>query len=300
MRSAPATWLLKPPAFRQVTSQGGQDGALEYVFHHIGTTNKYYVVCQYSRSTSPGGPHGVVTTCKSARINIFALQQEFGFNNDAHDQGSGSNTYHLKHQYGWTGLLMDGDHSNSSISLHREKISPSNIIDLFEKHAVPLEPDFVSIDVDSTDLWILRAILASPYRPRVLTVEYNCVYGALPIAGTHPDDPDIPWQGDNVHGASFFAIDMVSREFGWTVALRVDGLDAVLIRNDLIEHVAKPSLTFQVPECAGHHPAAPDRAAIVLDYNTWRLTGDAAAARAALSEQLKRYGMDFTRPGARV
>ena len=40
----PDFWLIKPPEFHRVTSQGIQDGALEYIFHHIGTTNKYYVV----------------------------------------------------------------------------------------------------------------------------------------------------------------------------------------------------------------------------------------------------------------
>ena len=37
-------WLIKHPEFQGVTSQGNQDGALEYIFHHIGVTNKYYVV----------------------------------------------------------------------------------------------------------------------------------------------------------------------------------------------------------------------------------------------------------------
>ena len=102
---------------------------------------------------------------------------------------------HLKSKYNWSGLLMDGGHTNASINLHREIITSANVVELFGKHAVPYEPDYVSIDIDSTDLWILRAVLASAYRPRVLTVEYNCVYGALPIAGTHPDE-DMPWKGD--------------------------------------------------------------------------------------------------------
>ena len=67
--------------------------------------------------------------------------------------------------------------------------------------------------------------------PRVLTIEYNCIYGALPIAGTHPDEAHKPWQGDNVHGCSLAAIDMVAQEFGWTLALVVQNLDAVLIQS---------------------------------------------------------------------
>ena len=229
-------------------------------------------------------------------------KQEFGFNSDAHDQGTGSNTYQLKHKYGWSGLLMDGGHANASENLHREMISSANVVELFEKHAVPYEPDYVSIDIDSTDLWILRAILASAFRPRVLTVEYNCVYGALPIAGTHPDE-SIPWQGDNVHGCSLAALQMVGQEFGWTLALVIQGLDAVFIRDDLLQGVAKPSAASfeRTAGCHGHHTSATaERAAILLDYSTWRLTRDEAAARAALSEQLARYNVDFTQPLGRA
>ncbi len=37
-------FLLRSPPHRRVFSQGAQDGTLEYIFHHIGTTNKFYVV----------------------------------------------------------------------------------------------------------------------------------------------------------------------------------------------------------------------------------------------------------------
>ena len=227
--------------------------------------------------------------------------QEFGFNSDAHDQGTGSNSYHLKHKYLWSGLLMDGGHTNASINLHREIITSANVVELFDKHAVPYEPDYVSIDIDSADLWVLRAVLASAYRPRVLTVEFNCVYGALPIAGTHPD-ANMPWKGDSVHGCSLAAINMVAQEFGWTLALVVPGLDAILIRDDLLLGVAKPTLASfeRIAACNGPNPATAERAAILLDYATWRLTKNEALAKVALSQQLARYGMDFTQPRGRT
>ena len=318
------SWLIRHPEFQKVTSQGFQDGALEYIFHHVGATNKYYVVRNICSSIEPfkdqckscvSAPcidHQVTPRCERlccSESPMFINQataysrprtQEFGFNSDAHEQGSGSNTYQLRHKYGWSGLLMDGGHSNASINLQREMITSANVVELFDKHAVPHAPDYVSIDIDSTDLWILRAVLASAYRPRVLTVEYNCVYGALPIAGTHPD-ANMPWKGDNVHGCSLAAVDMVAQEFGWALALVVPGLDAVLVRDDLLHNVAKPTLASfeRVAGCNGHHPATAERAAILLDYSTWQLTRNEAAARAALSEQLARYSMDFTQPRGR-
>ena len=218
----------------------------------------------------------------------------------AHGQ-TRSNTYHLKHKYGWSGLLTDGTHEYASINLHHELITSGNVVELLHKHAVPYEPDYMSIDIDSADLWVLRAILASPFRPRVLTVEYNCIYGTLLVAGTHPE-ADMPWQGDNVRGCSLAAIDMVAQIFGWTLALVVPYLGALLIRDDLLQNAAKPSFaSFEGPAgCAGHAPATAERAAILLDYLTWRLTRNEAAARVALSEQLSHYRVEFTQPLARV
>jgi hypothetical protein len=46
-----------------------------------------------------------------------------------------------------------------------------NIVDIFKKHDVPREPDYVSIDIDSYDIWLFKALVSGGFRPRVLTVE---------------------------------------------------------------------------------------------------------------------------------
>ena len=93
---------------------------------------------------------------------------------------------------------------------------------------------------------------------------------------------------------------MVAQEFGWTLALVVPGLDAVLVRDDLLHDVAKPTLASFERDAGcligwSLRPATAERAGILLDYSTWRRTRSEAAARAALSEQLARYGIDFTK-----
>ena len=64
---------------------------------------------------------------------------------------------------------------------------------LFRQHGVSIEVDYVSIDIDSFDLWVLRALLASEFRPRVLTVEYNSnfPYGSW-LAFPDPQIMDVP------------------------------------------------------------------------------------------------------------
>lgn len=68
------------------------------------------------------------------------------------------------------------------------------------RHNVPVDPAYISLDIDSADLWVARAILHSKYRPRVMSVEFN---SHLPIGSTLTMPPDMRWNGfDLFYGAS--------------------------------------------------------------------------------------------------
>ena len=127
---------------RRITSQGGQDGALAFIFKQIGITNHFFV--------------------------------EFGFNTPSYEQ-SIANTNQL-YQNGWKGLLMDGDNKSPPINLQKEFITPENIVSLLTKYQVPLDVDYLSIDIDSSDLFVFEAVLQSNYKPRVISMEYNCQF----------------------------------------------------------------------------------------------------------------------------
>ena len=78
---------------------------------------------------------------------------EFGFNGLA-----GSNTAQLS-SVGWTGLRMDGGNADPTLNLFKEFITPANVCGLFAKHGVPKGFDYLSIDLDTTDIWVFRAIM---------------------------------------------------------------------------------------------------------------------------------------------
>jgi hypothetical protein len=123
------------------SSQDGQDGILQYIFKNIGTTNKFFV--------------------------------EFGFNVNNYYPGCGANTGLLKQQ-GWNGVLFDIENENKDINLFKEIITSENVVEIFEKYEVPKDVDYVSIDIDSIDLWVFRSIISSNiYKPRLITVEFN-------------------------------------------------------------------------------------------------------------------------------
>jgi hypothetical protein len=213
-----ADWALHCDAHgRSIYSQGNQDGILEYIFDNIGTTNRNYV--------------------------------EFGFNSPVHDVGTGSNTYHL-YENGWRGLLLDGDYENDAINLKKEWITSDNIVSIFDKYEVPLEIDYLSIDIDSTDLWILHAILSSrKYRPRVISVEYNSQFAMNSFTTCLNTTV---WDGFRLLGASFGALQMVGHLHGYSVVAVVKYLDIFLVRNDLLRGSALPRYTEEQVEGPNH------------------------------------------------
>ena len=244
-------------------SQGGQDGVLGTIFAQIGTVN-----------TPP-------------------LAVEFGFDSDSLTGGFGSNVANLVLHQGWRALLLDGGHENPAINLHREFLTAANIVEVFTRHGMPPEPDYVSIDLDSTDLWVFRALLKS-FRARVFSVEYNSHF-PLDAAITFPDDPAERWQEDRGYGVSLKALVLVAEEAGYSLVTVVPKLDAFFVRNDLLDdgsgRLAPELETWRAATSLSFHAPLrdPSRVGIFLDYEVFRRTGgDLAASRAAargVSEQ---------------
>ncbi|KAL1525769.1 hypothetical protein AB1Y20_020612 [Prymnesium parvum] len=268
-------------------SQDAQAYVLDHLFQLIGTTNKEYV--------------------------------EFGYNTNLLCGGSGANTCRL-HQQGWRGLLLDGGHQNTSINLHREMISSANIVHLFRKYGVSTDVDYVSMDMDSCDLWVLESLLSSKYSPRVITAEFNTNI-PWPHAITFPDKAkfDVHYKTDRVHyglngedkpayhgcyvGASAGAFDIVARDHGYEIVAVVFPLDLVLVRLDVMQGVRSsvenstelyPYL-FRNPQNQrklrrtvqlntwGNRAMTIEQARELVDYRVWRetiLTGSATMSEA--------------------
>lgn len=157
---------------------------------------------------------------------------EFGFNSMEFNGGSGANTYQL-YRRGWQGILFDGDNENPAIRLYAHRLTPDNIVGLFLRYGVPRELDYLSVDVDSTDIWILRALFSGGFRPRALSIEYNSNF--------HPDSCIVPRRGapliyptTKLYGASLGSLEMLGSEFGYGLVDVVAGLDAFMVRCDLL------------------------------------------------------------------
>lgn len=182
-----------------VFSQNGEDGVLESIFYHIGTTNKFYV--------------------------------EFGT-----EDGQECNTRWLRSLRKWTGLLMDGKHENPTINLHREWVSPENINALLAKHAVPQQFDLLSIDVDFNDYWILDAIDRTRFAPRVLVIEVNSHAPPTEARTVVYNGPLQRWDGrTDYFGTSVAAVHKWGQRHGYSlVYCESHGVNCFLIRDDVL------------------------------------------------------------------
>jgi len=219
---------------KRIYSQSNQDGVIEYIFENIGVTNKFCV--------------------------------EFGFNSNSLTGGSGSNVARLVLEDKWSCLLLDSDYENVSINLYKEFLTPENICSIFKKYLVPNEPDYVSIDVDSVDLWLMKSILKEGYRPRIISVEYNANF-PLKYSYTVNCVPDYNYIGDMVYGASLLALNNVAEEFNYSLIGVVNSLDLFFIRNDLLNVKAPSIFKFNdLTEIPCHLKTTKERLKYLVEY----------------------------------
>lgn len=188
---------LQHPQFRRnnnVFSQYGEDIILDFILKNIGTTNQYFV--------------------------------DFG----AGDGINLSNSRRFKLS-GWNGLMMDGDNKGNN-EVKKEFITAENINQLFAKYSVPREFDFLSIDIDGQEYWVLKNL---EYEPRVVVCEFN---GTIPcdISKTVPLKEDFMFDGSDYYGVSLLALKKLMESKGYTLIFQHLIINAFFIRNDLLDN----------------------------------------------------------------
>jgi len=140
------------------------------------------------------------------------------------------NTLYLKEK-GWKCLWMDAEGDGEKIK--KEFITAKNINELFHKYNVPKEFDLLSIDIDSNDYWVWKAI--QDHSPRAIVIEYN---GIIPPteSKTVKYDPYPILDGTDYFGASLLALTKLGKSKGYTlIACDKQGVNAFFVRDDLIK-----------------------------------------------------------------
>ncbi|MEJ8572832.1 hypothetical protein [Microbaculum marinum] len=218
----------------KVYSEGYEDGMIAEVFRRIGTTSRRFI--------------------------------EFGV-----QSGLECNTTFLLVQ-GWSGAWIEGSAASAReartafasfpVEIHNDFVTAENADELISRLADEAEPDLLSIDIDSNDYWVWKAITS--VRPRLVVIEYNAT---LPphVRKTMAYDPRNTWDGGNYFGASLGALAALAETKGYAlVGCSPAGVNAFFVRDDLLgDHFCRPCTAinhYEPPRYllagpAGHRPA---------------------------------------------
>jgi hypothetical protein len=192
----------------QVYSQHGEDGIISEILRRVGETNRRFV--------------------------------EIGA-----EDGRENNTLYRLAQ-GWSGHWFESDPRNvkgittafraelasGRLCAVEAWVTAENAAALMRTHAVPVEFDLLSIDVDRNTSHIWRAL--SSLAPRIVVIEYNA---SIPRTDDWEIDyqADAAWDGSLYFGASLTHLERLGESLGYAlVACDLSGSNAFFVRRNLV------------------------------------------------------------------
>uniref|UniRef100_UPI004049F7A2 hypothetical protein n=1 Tax=Flavobacterium sp. TaxID=239 RepID=UPI004049F7A2 len=171
----------------KVFSQFEEDGKLLYLFSILGSTNKTFI--------DIGSNDGINSNCANLAVN-----------------------------FGWHGLFIDADKRAIAIGenfyekipnkwslkpvFKKAFITPENINSLITEEGFNGEIDLISIDIDSNDYWIWKAI--NCVDPKVVVIESQLAFGKENLIVPYKNQVNNASENDNYYGASTFALNKLA------------------------------------------------------------------------------------------
>lgn len=196
---------LEPYGFK-VYSQQEEDGIIEEIFRRLGIQTGTFV--------------------------------EIGVEN-----GLECNTLYLLHK-GWKGLWIEANENfvnfiktkfdyvinNGRLKVLREYVKIDNINRLISSVIKGEEFEFLSIDIDGMDIYLLEYLTKRPF---VICIEYNSKFPPT-LSKKLPYNPNFWWQGTDYFGSSLKAIvDVADKKDYALVGTNITGTNAFFVRKDL-------------------------------------------------------------------
>lgn len=174
------------------------------------------------------------------------------------EHGLECNSLFLLHK-GWRGAWIDGNPEQEGpirskfgelmrvnrLSVAIGFMTPANINDVIARslEVIGLDAgalDFLSIDIDGMDVYLLEAL---EHTPKVICIEYNAKFPP-PVYKKQVFNPNNQWTGSDYFGASLVAMEETASGKGYTlVGTNITGANAFFVRTDLLNDQFDASLT---------------------------------------------------------
>lgn len=196
-------WIneLKTLKGNNLQSQFAEDIIISHIFKNIGTTNKYFV------DLGAGAYDGKMSNTRTLKSN------------------------------GWEGFGVDCANITDEWII-KEFVKPDNVCQILTSQNTPKEFDFLNLDLDSSDYWVLQKVLEQ-YSPRLICSEIN---GTLP-----PDDPvaleyedGYTWDNTNKYGYSFAAGKKLLEQHGYVIIFNLHDTNIFAVKRKLTEGIDFP------------------------------------------------------------
>lgn len=221
----------------KVYSQNGEDGILYKIFQSIGTTNKITVeLCA-----------GDGIECNSGNLILNHGFKGYLFDGSMDNITSGMKYYEKKGEKDATIF--------ERVNFAYSWITAENIVGLLEQCELPKTIDLLITDIDGNDYWVLKSIIDSGMRPRVICVEYQDILGPIRSV-TIPYNPNFNhqhydcWQGPNYCGASLMAFINLLKDYAFVgcEALGFNGF--FVLRDELgsLKEMTNITPCFEIPK----------------------------------------------------
>lgn len=151
---------------------------------------------------------------------------------------------------GWTGDLYDGDPKGAK-DVHQTWITRDFLLG-------NITCDFLNIDLDGNDYWVLDGILNIHY-PKLIVCEINPIF-ERDEAKVMPYNAEHVWGNNTYYGMSLAACEKLAAQYGYTLMHLHVGINAFLLRNDHAQ--AHPELIRPIEyrpkrDHAPHNPELP-------------------------------------------
>lgn len=125
-----------------------------------------------------------------------------------------SNVYPIMKKNNINGILLDGENKHRDPEVKTEWITKDNICNLLNFYNCPKSLDYISLDIDNMDYWILKELLDADYTTNLLVLEFNPIFSCDESFVKKYDSKAIK-DGTSNYGASLYAFTKLLDSYGY-------------------------------------------------------------------------------------
>jgi len=160
---------------------------------------------------------------------------------------------------GWKGIWVDGAENNvkyitqklngyifpDHLWIDHQFITLKNVDDLFKKYVQFLkvkQPDFVSIDIDGNDFYIIERLLETGLKPKAFCIEYNSKFPPPSLIKIAYNEDHI-WAYDDYQSASLQCWVNLMKSHGYTlICCNTSGLNGFFVEDFYLQKFTEYSI----------------------------------------------------------